>query len=102
MNAGNQCDIAQYTIKCDEDQKCQCVKFRFQCSELDQGCTEQEQSAKTIKWSYSIVSRDSCKLMKENSSVYMDLTCCSKNSCNKPEGSDCSNNPTRRRNLRKL
>ncbi|UJR08240.1 hypothetical protein I4U23_012513 [Adineta vaga] len=97
-----QCTLSPKTIKCGSDEPCQCAKYRFQCTKDDQACNQQEQTAQTKKWAYTIVSKSTCKTLQTATNVYEDITCCSKNKCNRPATGRCSWSQERRRALRKL
>jgi hypothetical protein len=87
---------------CGPNQTCQCAKSRFRCSIDDNACTENEQSAKTIIWAYTIVSQITCETMKKPPTRYSDITCCSENRCNRPDTGKCSPSHSRRRATRRL
>jgi len=90
------------TNDCGSGEKCQCVKYRFQCTQDDQACSKQEQSKNVKKWAYTILPASTCQYLKQFSSVYEDLTCCSTNRCNKPNNGKCSWSQGRRQTLRKF
>jgi hypothetical protein len=97
-----QCIKLQDMNDCGQGETCQCVKYRFPCTEGDTACNKEEQSKGVIKWAYTIVPESTCKSMELFSSVYYDVTCCTKSGCNRPKNVKCSSYQGRRRALRKL
>ena len=97
-----QCILSPNTNNCGENETCVCAKYRFQCTANDQACTQHEQTVQTKKWSYVIIGKSTCQSLRAAPSVYEDVTCCSKNGCNRPATGRCSWSQERRRELRKL
>jgi hypothetical protein len=79
-----ECILSSNTQDCGTGETCQCAKYRFQCTEDDQGCTKNEQSSGVEKWVYAIVSENTCQMMKIARHLYKGITCCSTDKCNQP------------------
>ena len=96
------CLLAPDVTDCDQGATCQCAKYRFQCTEGDQSCNEQEQSNQITKWAYAILSESTCQSILAAPSIYQDAQCCSTNRCNRPASGRCSWSHARRQSMRKL
>ena len=97
-----ECYLQSSSDACEPGQACQCAKYRFRCTANDTGCDEQEQSMGTIKWAYAFLTKDSCNEMRAATGLYMDVTCCSTDRCNRPAQGKCSWSQERRRATRRL
>ena len=97
-----QCKLQSMSQACQPGQVCQCVKYRFSCAGNETACNEQEPSTGTVRWSYGIVSKDRCNEMQTLSNMFMEVTCCSKDRCNRPAQGKCSWSQERRRANRRL
>lgn len=97
-----QCMISSNTHDCGNGARCQCIKYKFQCTSDDTACTNQEKTNKAMKWAYSIVSQSTCEMMKRVPNIYMNAECCSKDKCNRPTSGKCSWSQERRRRIRQL
>lgn len=85
-----QCMLSNDMKDCGSDSACQCVKYRFKCTEDDQACTDEERSKGITKWAYTIVPKTTCEMMKSTKNIYSRVKCCSKNKCNKPNSGKCT------------
>ena len=101
LGTDQQCMLGPDMDDCGSGEACQCVKYRFPCTEDDQACTKKEQENHTKKWAYTIVSANTCQAIESSPNIYEQASCCSTDGCNRPEGGKCSWSQSRRRALRK-
>ncbi|CAF1454449.1 unnamed protein product [Rotaria magnacalcarata] len=97
-----QCLLRKNMTDCGTNETCQCVSYRFTCSQSDANCTTDEQSTRAKKWAYKIVSKSVCETMKKSTNDFSDVKCCLRNGCNQPAYGRCSRSQSRRRALRKM
>ena len=102
LGLDHQCMLGFDVTDCGSDDTCQCVKYRFQCTNNDQGCSPEEQANEVKKWAYIVIGANTCKLMESFPSYFEEVSCCSTDECNKPASDTCSRWSYRRRSLRKL
>ncbi|CAF1337413.1 unnamed protein product [Rotaria sordida] len=102
LGMDNECLLAPDAKDCGSGDACRCIKYRFTCTEDDDACNQQEKSAGTTKWVYSLTSESVCEAYKDAISSLSDMECCSTDRCNRPDNVECSSSNTRRRLLRKF
>ena len=62
---------------------CVCTSYKYACSTNETSCTTQEQQAQTQKWVWTVVANTTCQQMMMMPTMYMSLTCCYTDYCNK-------------------
>jgi hypothetical protein len=85
-----QCIFAPDMNDCGSGETCQCAKYRFQCTQDDQGCNKYEQSNNVKKWAYLFIAASTCQSLKTQPNLFEEVTCCSQNGCNQPNNGKCS------------
>ena len=79
------------TEMCSTNDRCQCIAYRYRCSEDNDACTEGELMNGATKWQYNLVTAEICQQMQADHSFNMlsNVTCCSTDECNRPQGIKC-------------
>lgn len=76
-------DTIRFPSSPNETTRYACTSYRAPCSVNDTtACTDNEIQAKTIKWFYRLTSQDTCTMMAQAPTMYMNVTCCNTSLCN--------------------
>jgi hypothetical protein len=65
------------------NETCMCSSYKYACSTNDTSCTIQEQQAQMQKWAWIVTGQTACQEMMMAPTVYVSLTCCDTDYCNK-------------------
>lgn len=62
-----------------------CVRYRYQCKAKDAICSDAEEKAGTLKWTYVAISKAACSIIEADNSTYQESVCCDTPNCNTPD-----------------